>query len=55
MSHLALGVTTVHDPSSTASEIFVAGEMQRAGMILAPRTFSSGEIVYGARSPAATP
>jgi len=50
-SHLALGVTTVHDPSSTASEIFPAGEMQRAGLILAPRTFSSGEIVYGARSP----
>ena len=36
MSHLAMGVTTVHDPSSTASEIFPAGEMQRAGMILAP-------------------
>jgi imidazolonepropionase-like amidohydrolase/Tol biopolymer transport system component len=50
-SHLALGVTTVHDPSSTASEIFPAAEMQRAGIILAPRTFSSGEIVYGARSP----
>ncbi len=50
MSHLAMGVTTVHDPSSTASEIFVAGEMQRAGIVLAPRTFSSGEIVYGARS-----
>ena len=25
--------------------------MQRAGIIIAPRTFSSGEIVYGARSP----
>ena len=50
-SHLALGVTTVHDPSSTASEIFAAAEMQRAGIILGPRTFSSGEIVYGARSP----
>jgi imidazolonepropionase-like amidohydrolase/Tol biopolymer transport system component len=51
LSHLAMGVTTVHDPSSTASEIFPAAEMQRAGIILAPRTFSSGEIVYGARSP----
>ncbi|WP_114953527.1 amidohydrolase family protein [Sphingosinicella terrae] len=51
LSHLALGVTTVHDPSSTSSEIFPAAEMQRAGIILAPRTFSSGEIVYGARSP----
>jgi Tol biopolymer transport system component/imidazolonepropionase-like amidohydrolase len=50
-AHLALGVTTVHDPSSTASEVFAAAEMQRAGIILAPRTFSSGEIVYGARNP----
>ena len=40
-AHLALGVTTVHDPSSTASEIFAAAEMQRAGLILAPRTYSS--------------
>jgi len=51
MAHLAFGVTTVHDPSSTSSEIFPAGEMQRAGVILAPRTFSTGEIVYGARAP----
>ncbi|HEX8192250.1 MAG TPA: amidohydrolase family protein [Allosphingosinicella sp.] len=50
-AHLALGVTTIHDPSSTASEIFAAAEMQRAGILLAPRTFSSGEIVYGARNP----
>ena len=51
-AHLALGVTTVHDPSSTASEIFPAGELQRAGIILGPRIYSSGEIVYGARNPA---
>jgi imidazolonepropionase-like amidohydrolase/Tol biopolymer transport system component len=51
MSHLAMGVTTVHDPSSTASEIFPAAEMQQAGIVLSPRTFSSAEIVYGARTP----
>jgi imidazolonepropionase-like amidohydrolase len=51
LAHLALGVTTVFDPSSTASEIFVAEEMQRAGLIQGPRIFSTGEIVYGARSP----
>jgi imidazolonepropionase-like amidohydrolase/Tol biopolymer transport system component len=51
LAHLAFGVTTVHDPSSTSSEIFPAGEMQRAGVILSPRIFSTGEIVYGARSP----
>ena len=50
MAHLALGVTTVFDPSNAASEAFVSEEMQRAGLILGPRTFSTGEIVYGARS-----
>ncbi len=51
LSHLALGVTTIHDPSSTASEVFAAAEMQRAGIIQGPRLFSTGEVVYGARSP----
>lgn len=50
-AHLAFGVTTVHDPSNTSSEVFGAAEMQRAGLILAPRIFSTGEIVYGARAP----
>ncbi len=49
--HLAFGVTTVHDPSSSSSEIFPAAEMQRAGILVAPRTFSTGEIVYGAKAP----
>jgi imidazolonepropionase-like amidohydrolase/Tol biopolymer transport system component len=47
---LAFGVTTVHDPSNDAREIFAAAEMQRTGTILAPRIFSTGDIVYGARS-----
>lgn len=50
LAHLALGVTTVHDPSNQASEIFAAAEYQRAGKILAPRIFSTGDVVYGARS-----
>ena len=50
-AHLALGVTTIHDPSSRASEIFAASEMQRAGIILAPRIFSTGEVIYGAKAP----
>lgn len=49
IAHLALGVTTVFDPSNQASEAFPSEEMQRAGLILGPRTFSTGEIVYGAR------
>lgn len=47
---LALGVTTIHDPSNDATEVFAAAEMQRTGQILAPRIFSTGDIVYGARS-----
>ena len=50
IQNLALGTTTIHDPSSRASEIFVASEMQRAGLILGPRIFSTGEIVYGAKA-----
>ncbi len=48
---LALGVTTTHDPSSRASMVFAAAERQRAGKLLAPRIFSTGEIIYGAKAP----
>ena len=51
MANLAFGTTTVHDPSSRSAEIFPAAEMQRAGMRLQPRTFSTGEIIYGAKAP----
>jgi len=51
LATLALGVTTVFDPSNRASEIFTAGEMQRAGKLLAPRTYSTGEVIYGAKAP----
>jgi imidazolonepropionase-like amidohydrolase len=50
MANLALGTTTIHDPSNRASEIFAAAELQRAGLILAPRIFSTGEIIYGAKA-----
>jgi imidazolonepropionase-like amidohydrolase len=50
MANLALGTTTIHDPSNRASEVFAAAEMQRAGLILAPRIFSTGEIIYGAKA-----
>ena len=51
IAHLALGVTTIHDPSNAASHIFAAAEYQKAGSYLAPRIFSTGEIVYGAKAP----
>ncbi|HBS36167.1 MAG TPA: amidohydrolase [Parvularcula sp.] len=51
IGHLALGVTTVHDPSNDAVEIFPASELQRTGRIVAPRIFSTGDVVYGAKAP----
>ncbi|WP_086733637.1 amidohydrolase family protein [Erythrobacter colymbi] len=47
---LAMGVTTVHNPSSQASTVFAAAERQRAGLTLGPRIFSTGEIIYGAKA-----
>ncbi len=47
---LALGTTTIHNPSSDTT-VFVAEDMQRTGMIVAPRIFSTGRIIYGARNP----
>lgn len=49
--NLALGVTTRHDPSSRSALVFPALEMVRAGKIIGPRSFSTGEIVYGAKNP----
>jgi imidazolonepropionase-like amidohydrolase len=45
---LAFGVTTVHDPSNDTSTFFAASEMARAGLITAPRLFTTGTILYGA-------
>lgn len=47
-ARLAFGVTTVHDPSNNTQAIFAASEMTKAGKIIAPRTFSTGRILYGA-------
>jgi Tol biopolymer transport system component/imidazolonepropionase-like amidohydrolase len=48
-ANLAFGVTTIHDPSHDTNSIFAASELQEAGLVLAPRTFSTGTIVYGAQ------
>ncbi|MCA9138498.1 MAG: PD40 domain-containing protein [Planctomycetales bacterium] len=47
-ARLAFGVTTIHDPSNDTHSIFAASEMTKAGVIEAPRTFSTGKILYGA-------
>lgn len=45
---LGFGVTTIHDPSNDTSTVFAASEMAKAGLITAPRIFSTGTILYGA-------
>jgi imidazolonepropionase-like amidohydrolase/Tol biopolymer transport system component len=45
---LAFGVTTVHDPSNDTNDVFSAAELARAGLMRAPRIFSTGTILYGA-------
>ncbi len=47
-ARLGFGVTTIHDPSNDTQSIFAASEMTKAGLITAPRTFSTGRILYGA-------
>lgn len=47
---LAFGVTTIHDPSNDTTEIFTQSEMQKAGRVVAPRIFSTGTILYGAKA-----
>ncbi|ABC64333.1 amidohydrolase family protein [Erythrobacter litoralis] len=51
VQQLAMGTTTIHDPSSSASTIFAASERQQSGTLLGPRIFSTGEIIYGAKAP----
>jgi len=50
LASLAFGVTTIHDPSNDTSEIFAASEMAKAGEIIAPRIYSTGRIIYGAKA-----
>jgi hypothetical protein len=51
LRELAFGVTTVHDPSNDTSSVFAASELQRAGLVVGPRIFSTGTILYGAMAP----
>ncbi len=45
---LAFGVTTTHDPSNDTNTVFASSEMAKAGLIVEPRAFSTGTILYGA-------
>ena len=52
---LAFGVTTLHDPSNDTAMTFTRAEMQRAGLVVAPRIFSTGTVLYGAKWDQAAP
>lgn len=47
-ANLAYGVTTVHDPSANSEFVFAQSELVKAGLMVGPRIFSTGTILYGA-------
>ncbi len=47
-ANLAYGVTTMHDPSANSELVFGQSELIRAGLMVGPRVFSTGTILYGA-------
>jgi Tol biopolymer transport system component/imidazolonepropionase-like amidohydrolase len=47
VANLAYGVTTVYDPSAPSLDVFAQGEMVEAGLMLGPRVYSSGDVLYG--------
>jgi len=49
--NLAFGVTTSHDPSSNTEMVFSNSEMLKAGILVGPRLYSTGTILYGAEAP----
>ncbi|MFQ5790948.1 MAG: amidohydrolase family protein, partial [Acidobacteriota bacterium] len=51
LANLAYGVTATHDPSASTQEVFAQGEMVEAGLMVGPRIFSTGFILYGADDP----
>ncbi|MBZ0328334.1 MAG: amidohydrolase family protein [Altibacter sp.] len=48
MTNLAFGVTTSHDPSANTETVFSLSELQKAGLLVGPRLYSTGFILYGA-------
>jgi Tol biopolymer transport system component/imidazolonepropionase-like amidohydrolase len=46
-ANLAYGVTTVYDPSAPTIDVFAQAEMVEAGLMVGPRVFSSGDVLYG--------
>ncbi|MEM6342893.1 MAG: amidohydrolase family protein [Bacteroidota bacterium] len=47
-ANLAYGVTTTHDPSNSTEMVFSQSEMVKSGVMVGPRVYSTGTILYGA-------
>lgn len=47
-ANLAYGVTTTHDPSNDTEMVFSQAEMVESGVMVGPRIYSTGTILYGA-------
>lgn len=47
-ANLAYGVTTMHDPSANTAFVFSQSEMVKSGVMVGPRVYSTGTILYGA-------
>lgn len=53
-ANLAYGVTSTHDVSATTSEAFAQSERVEAGLMIGPRIYSTGSVLYGADLPQRT-
>ncbi len=47
VANLAYGVTTVYDPSAPSLDVFAQSEDVEAGLMVGPRVYSSGDVLYG--------
>ncbi len=47
-ANLAYGITATHDPSSNSEMSFSQSEMVKAGIMIGPRIYTTGTIIYGA-------
>jgi len=47
-ANLSFGVTCTHDPSNDTRMVFASSELVKAGIVLGPRVFSTGTVLYGA-------
>ncbi|MBI4499903.1 MAG: PD40 domain-containing protein [Gemmatimonadetes bacterium] len=52
--YLAYGVTTTHDPFGVMEAAFATGELIEAGEVIGPRSFNTGEKIWGSPTSGST-